>query len=60
MKSKKKNKKFIYYGLKINANKTKLMVINRGVSDQFEINIDKNRIEMVNQLRYLGTLVNSK
>lgn len=47
-------------GLKINGDKTKVMVISRDPVQPLNIRIDNKRIETVSQFKYLGSLVNDR
>ena len=46
------------YGLKVNKNKTKLMIISKGQKTNCHITVDGIEIERVNKYTYLGTNIN--
>lgn len=48
------------YGLTINTNKTKLMIISRQDHTLAQINIDNRPIQTVSNFKYLGTTLNDK
>ena len=48
------------YGLEINTNKTKLMVISKENIGGVHLSINQNAIERVSHYNYLGTIINEK
>ena len=46
--------------LKINVDKTKVMVVRKKESEPFTLQVGGRNIERVSQFKYLGTLVNEK
>lgn len=48
------------FGLNININKTKLMIVSRQPHDNADLYIDNNQIERVNKFKYLGTTLNDR
>jgi hypothetical protein len=44
------------FGMKINVAKTKLMIINGNENLDYQINLNNNSVEKVNDFRYLGSL----
>lgn len=48
------------YGLDINVDKTKLMIINKEKIPYVHLNINGNHIERVYKYTYLGTIINDQ
>ena len=48
------------YGLDVNVNKTKLMIVYKNKFTNCTLNINQNPVERVNNYTYLGTIVNEQ